>query len=532
MPFKADKISYRSTNSFSPIVLNYIDTTENLIDFYAFKPNYTGIEKAINVRENYPVNRKLLVGELIKQYQNLPTEQAVLTNIEALLDTNTFTICTAHQPNIFTGHLYFVYKILHAIELSSQLNKLYTSKKFIPVYYMGSEDADLEELGEVHVKGKKYQWQTAQKGAVGKMVIDHNFIEIIDGIAGQLTVEKFGDDIIKKIKNCYQKGISIEEATYKFVHSLFGHSGLVILLPNNANLKNQFSPIVSKELLEQFSEKAVTPTVTQLSKHYSVQAAGRNINLFYLKDNIRERIEADADGYKVINTNIFFSKKEIINELKEHPEYFSANVILRPLYQETILPNVAFIGGGGELAYWLELKNVFEKAKVFFPVLVLRNSFTIINKSVADTKKKLNITNKEIFLTTQQIINKIVLENTNLQLDVQDEKEEFKNLYEKLKHKATAIDSSLNCHVHALRTQHLNKLEILEKKMLKAEKKKYDAQQRQILKIKSALFPTGNLQERTNNILEYIAAYGIDFINTLQQHSDGVEQQFTILTEQ
>lgn len=532
MNFSSTKISYRNTNSFSRVVLDYVEGAEQLKDFYTYSTDIDGLKKAVADRKNYPVNRTVLVAQLKTQYKSIEISDRLKDNIEALLSENTFTICTAHQPNIFTGHLYFIYKILHAIKLSEELATTINDKKFVPVYYMGSEDADLDELGEVYINGTNYKWNTIQKGAVGRMFIDKEFIKIVNAIAGQLAVEKFGEEIMQSIRLCYKENSTVEMATFEFVHSLFDKYGLVILMPDNAIFKKEFRAVVKRELIEHFSEKVVTVTVENFPQEYKVQAAGREINLFYLKDNLRERIEKDGSSFKVANTYFHFSSSEIEAEVDSNPERFSPNVILRPVFQETILPNVAFIGGGGEIAYWLELKAVFKEANTFFPPLVLRNSFTIINSKVASKIERLGLKVDDIFKTENELLEEIVLRDGRIKLDIKEEKEAVKNIYDQIKNITAAVDTTLNCHVHALKTQVLNKLEILEKKMLKAEKKKFDAQQRQIKKIKAHVNPADNLQERVDNILEYLAIYGTNFIDLLYDKQPVFSAEFTILTEQ
>jgi bacillithiol synthase len=531
MSFINTNISYAKTNAFSKLVLDYLANETTLQPFYNFKPDIDGLKNAIAERQAFPVNRQLLVDVLIDQYKGIEKSDKLQANINKLLSDKTFTICAAHQPNIFTGHLYFIYKILHAVKLADTLTAQMPECNFVPVYYMGSEDADLDELGEVFINGIHYKWQTKQTGAVGRMIIDKNFIEIIHAIAGQLMVEKNGEQIVHAIQKFYTEGKRIDQATFEFVHFLFGKYGLVVLLPDNSNLKNAFASIITKELEEQFSEKAVVETLASFPKQYKVQTAGRPINLFYLKNDIRERIEKSADGYEVANTNYAFTTNELLAELKSNPERFSPNVILRPLFQETILPNVAFIGGGGELAYWLELKNVFKKANVFFPALVLRNSFTIVNIKTDELITKLGLTAESFFTNENILLENIVKKESELKLNIADEKELLKKLYDTIKKSAGGIDTTLNCHVHALQVQALNKLEVLEKKMMKAEKKKFEAQQRHISKVKLSLFPNGILQERINNILEYVSVYGIEFVDELYQNSNAFADSFTILTE-
>jgi bacillithiol biosynthesis cysteine-adding enzyme BshC len=531
MNFKAQHIPYGKTNAFSKIVLDYINAAPALQPFYNHAPTLDGIKRTILERRNFNNNREVLVAQLKKQYETVQTSAAVKANIDALLSENTFTICTAHQPNIFTGHLYFIYKILHAVILAAELKEQISDCNFVPVYYMGSEDADLEELGEVSINGKKYQWQTKQTGAVGRMKIDKDFIKIIDEIEGQLSVEEFGNEIIASVRKAYVLNKTIELATFEFTNELFADFGVVVLMPDNAVLKNEFSEIMKKDLVEKFSSKAVAETIAAFPAEYKVQAAGRDINLFYLDDNSRDRIEEENVTWKIVNTDKHFTKEEIFNVLENNPECFSPNVILRPVFQEVILPNIAFIGGGGELAYWLELKRVFEAVKVPYPVLVLRNSFMLVNKKTTDSINKLSFTTTDFFMDELELINTLVKKETTLSLSLEKEKAGLKELYSKMQSAAALTDTTLKGHVEALQTQALKKLEALGKKMLKAERLKFEAQQRQISKIKQTLFPNNNLQERVDNILPYYSIYGKDIFEMLYKNSTGMQQDFTIITE-
>ncbi|MEP6712787.1 MAG: bacillithiol biosynthesis cysteine-adding enzyme BshC [Ferruginibacter sp.] len=531
MNFKAQHISYGQTKSFSKIVLDYLNNATPLRPFYNYPASIDGLKKTIEERKAYPTNRSVLVEQLKNQYRSLQTSDAVKANITALLSENTFTICTAHQPNIFTGHLYFIYKILHAIKLADELKAQIAGCNFVPVYYMGSEDADLEELGEVYINGKKYTWKTEQKGAVGRMKIDKAFIALIDEIEGQLGVEKFGAEILLSVRKAYTINKTIEQATFEFVNELFGEYGLVILLPDNTVLKNEFSGVIKKELTEQFSSKAVAETIAQFPAEYKVQAAGRELNMFYLKDDSRERIEKGNSEWAVFNTTTSFKKDQLFEELKNYPERFSPNVILRPVFQEMILPNIAFIGGGGELAYWLELKKVFEAVQVPYPVLILRNSFTIIPKKIGDKIAALKLDAVDFFEKESDLINALVKRQSTLKLEVEEEKSGLQELYARIQSAANLVDITLQAHVSALQTQALMRIELLEKKMLKAERIKFEAQQRQITKIRIALFPGNGLQERVDNILPYYSIFGKELIGMLYKNSRGLQQDFCIVTE-
>jgi len=522
-------LSYKDTNYFSSIALDYLQQSSQLQPFYQHPVSIDGIRLSIANRQQFNTNRTLLVDELRKQYNGLPLSKKQEDNLQLLLQPNTYTITTAHQPNIFTGPLFFIYKIIHAIKLADELNKQLTEYKFVPVYYMGSEDADLDELGYINLAGEKYSWQTKQTGAVGRMKVDKSFLQLIDSIEGRIGTYPFGEELIATFKQCYTEGKSIQQATLELVNALFASYGLLVLIPDNASFKKAFSSVIEKELTEQFSHKAVKETITELGKHYEVQAGGRDINMFYLKDDKRERITIQNSKFKIQNLGIEFTKEEILNEFNNHPERFSPNVILRGVLQETILPNIAFIGGGGELAYWLELKKVFEEAHVPYPMLLLRNSFLLMGENKLKQWNKLGFTVTDLFKDINTLIDQYVRKNTENDISLEGEKEDLQRLYDMVISKVAYIDVTLSEHVLALEHKHLNKLNELEKKILRAEKRKFEEQQKQINCIKKELFPDNNLQERVQNMSLYYALYGKDWLDKIYNASKGLEPEFGII---
>jgi bacillithiol biosynthesis cysteine-adding enzyme BshC len=532
MDCTATRLPYRQTNSFSKTVLDYLDHTEELKPFYAQAPTVQGIQKAIDTRKQFVTNREVLVQELKKQYEAVAIKGKVKENIELLLSKDTFTITTAHQNNIFTGPLYFIYKIIHTIKLAEELKLTTPQYNFVPVYYIGSEDADLDELNNINLGGEKLVWNTKQTGAVGRMKVDKDLVKLIDVMEGQLLVLPYGNEIIASLKENYKVGTTIQDATFRFVNSLFAAYGLIVLLPDNAVLKKQMIKLFEDDLLHQTASGIVEKTAEKLEvAGYKVQASPREINLFYLKDNKRERIEKVNSEWRIVNGGETFTQETLLNELKEHPERFSPNVILRGLYQETILPNIVFIGGGGELAYWLQLKELSEHYAIPFPVLVLRNSFLVVEKKWQSLIAKLSFTIDDFFLPEQELMNRLVTTNTDKKLKLNGTFSETEQLYSVIKKQAASIDITLEKHVEALKTQTLHRLQELEKKMLRAEKRKFADQQRQIQRIKQHLFPGNGLQERKENLSYYYAKWGKDFIQELYKHSLSLEQEFVVINE-
>lgn len=522
-------IPYQNTNHFSRIVLDYLEQSKRLQPFYEHTFNKEGLEESIKKRKAFATNRQVLVEVLKAQYIQMDLPLRVVRNIEALTSESTFTITTAHQPNIFTGPLYFIYKIAHAINLADHCKSLFPKYNFVPVFYMGSEDADLDELNHITINGVAYEWKTNQTGAVGRMQIDPSFIELIHKIEGQLGIYEHARELVAFFKNYYTIGKTIQQATLEIVNALFGEYGLVVVIPDNKDLKRLFNPIIEKELKEQFSYRAVEKTVEQLSTNYKVQANGRALNLFYLKDDKRERIEVEHEKLKVKSLNLEFTEPQILQEVSKYPERFSTNVILRGVFQETILPNIAFIGGGGEIAYWLELKKLFDEAAVPFPVLILRNSFLLITQEQVKKWKKMSFELHDLFQSEDALLNQLVVKEATHPLQLNGELHGVQKLYDSIQQLAGNVDETLSIHTKALQAQAVKRLQELEKKMLRAEKKKYYIQREQIKKMKTQLFPQGNLQERVENFSSYYAKYGRNFIQAIISKSLSLESHFSII---
>ncbi|MBS1605208.1 MAG: bacillithiol biosynthesis cysteine-adding enzyme BshC [Bacteroidetes bacterium] len=529
MDWTSTHLPYRQTGYFSRIITDYLDQAAAINPFYSYPATEEGLGKAIEARKQSPVDRAVLVEALKNQYAGVQPAPLVDANIEKLKAETTFTIVTAHQPAIFTGHLYFIYKILHTIRLASHLSHRYPACHFVPVFYMGSEDADLDELGNVYLGGDKLVWDTKQTGAVGRMKTK-GLDKLLFRIEGELSVQPFGKELMAMLREAYLESPDIQTATFRLLHRLFAEWGLIVLIADLPAFKRLMIPIFEDDLFRNKPSEIVNKTIEQLSVHYKVQANPRAINLFYLKDDIRGRIEQDGEDYLVHTTDLRFTKDQLTEELHRNPERFSPNVILRGLFQERILPNIAFIGGGGETAYWLELKALFGHYQTPFPVLVLRNSFLLVEQQWKEKAERMGFGLADLFKPTEELMNLLVKRDSQQTLDLGEEIAVANRYYESLKELARPVDPTLEQHVMALQTKAVEPLRVLEKKLLRAEKRKFSDQQRQLQALKATLFPGDGLQERMDNFMPWYATYGKEFIQRLYDRSPALEQQFVLLS--
>ncbi|WP_298346580.1 bacillithiol biosynthesis cysteine-adding enzyme BshC [uncultured Algibacter sp.] len=531
---KQNHIAFHKTGYFSSLICDYLDEKPELKQLYNYFPKLNNFENQINQKsKSFSLeSRNVLVSTLNKQYQNTDTSKLTSKHIEILSSKNTFTITTGHQLNLFSGPLYFLYKIISTINLSNELKKNYPEYDFVPIYWMATEDHDFEEINYFNFKGKKFQWNREANGAVGELSTK-GLDEVLEMLSLDLGVTTNAEAIKGLFKSAYLEHDNLADATRFLANELFKDYGLVIIDANDAELKRLFIPYLETELFNKTSFNEVLKTnkkLSKLSEHYKIQVNPREINLFYLDKGIRERIVYDENVFKVLNTNIVWNKSEIKKTLLEFPERFSPNVIMRPLYQEVILPNLCYIGGGGELAYWMQLKDYFEKVDVVFPILLLRNSVLIKNSKQTKKLQKLNISNEDLFLRKDSLINKKVREISNIDIDFSTQaihlKQQFKDLYKLTEQ----TDKSFLGAVKAQEIKQLKGLDNLEKRLLKAQKRKLSDEVQRMTDIKNELFPNGSLQERNTNFSEFYLEYGEQLIPKLIESLEPLKGEFTIIT--
>jgi len=525
---QAKYISYKETNAFSSAVLDYIGGKPELHSFYSYTPDFNGFAEAIEKRR-YQGDREILTRVLHHKYASTAHSPLVEANINLLANNRTFTITTGHQLNIFTGPLYFIYKIVTAINLAKDLKNRFPDYDFVPVYWMATEDHDFEEINHVKVEDKMLTWNKQASGATGRLSTS-DMEEVLVAYKGYLGISENGLKLAGITDQAYEGHEQLSDATRALVNALFGKYGLVCIDADEPALKQQFAEIAYRDITGENSFKYISESNSALENlGYKPQVNPREINFFYMTDGLRERIIKEGEVYKVMNSEISFSAGELHKEVNTHPERFSPNVVMRPMYQEVILPNIAYIGGGAEVTYWLQLKANFDHYGIDFPVLMLRNSAQIIDKRTESRMHILGISHKDIFNDTDTLKNEWVKAHVPLQLVLEDEQRAISAIFEQIKLSAYKIDKTLSDTADAAKTKTLKLIGTLEKKMLRAEKRKHVTSLAQIENLKTRLFPSGVLQERVLNIAPMYVLYGDDFIAALITSFKPLDHEFTVL---
>ncbi len=525
MPFRVFEVPLRQSGLLSPLMNDYLFECEKVSNLFAHQPNISSFADAIEERRQHHTNRVVLVETLEQQYAAFPKQKIVADNIALLRSENTFTVTVAHQPSLLLQPAYYAHKIASVIALANQLNATYTGYNFIPVFWLGSEDHDFDELGRAKIFDKEIVWKSNCSGALGRYTLDG-----LDEVRNEINALMQGADFLKLFDEALQRCNTFGELTRFLIHRLFGKYGLVIVDQDAVAFKRIFTGVIERELRESIAEQALQTTNDFLNAHYKAQASPRSINFFYLRENYRVRITRNAaGGFSTADEQFHFTADEMMSELQQHPERFSPNVIYRPLFQEMVLPNLAFVGGGAECSYWLQLKNLFTHFHVPYPVVLHRKPMAYLPASAMKKITKLGLDVASIFQNKDVFINDYVKANTDEQFNFSEVQHDFIKAFEKVMQASEHIDPTLKQSVAAEQQKLLNALTQLEGKFLKATKRKNENVVTQLQAVHECVFPNGFFQERAESFLPMLAHQ--DFLDTLIQHANPLDKTVGLIAE-
>lgn len=472
--------------------------------------------------------RKVLVEVLKQQYGDLRCSDRQSRNIEALLDSNTFTITTGHQLNLFSGPVFFIYKILQTIKTAALLSEKFPQHKMVPVFWMATEDHDFEEINHFSTENFYYETKAKSGGAVGKIVLQDDFF--ISEFEQEFKDSVFGTELILMMKRSYRKGNSLTTATKSLVQELFAAYGLIVIDGDDAALKAEMKSVFRAELLHHELKESTKETVEFLQKVYGkVQVNPRDTNLFYLSET-RNRIAFDRGQYHIVDTKRVFSEQEILAELDQHPEKFSPNALMRPVYQETVLPNLAYIGGNAEVMYWLELKRYFEKRELPFPVLIPRNSLLFISEKNIEKAEKIGLRIHDFFRNFATVSREMLMTDNKILQLLNEQEQQLKSQFDQLAAQSQKTDKSFGHLVNAEQRRQLNSFQRMKKRLLRAEKIKQHEKLERLENLFLAIHPGNSWQERVYNFSVFYSLLGHDWLRYCYHEMDVEKSELIILS--
>lgn len=483
-------------------IVNHKDSLKALVgDFYSLE----NIQKRAASKNHALEARNILVDVLNQQYGDVVVSNATQLNIESLQHPNTFTITTGHQLNLMGGHLYYIYKIAQIINVAKELNSRADGNKYVPIFWMATEDHDFAEINHINLFNQKITWekQSPHDEVTGRISTEGLNQEL------QKIESLFQDDSVlakvRELTHIYKSTKNLAQASRLLVNHLFGEHGIVVIDGDDPKLKSLFKQYMLLEVNEEVGFKTVTATNQYLEKElYHEQVHVRECNLFYIDEhNVRHRIVKESSQFNINGKH--FSRKEIAAEIEEFPERFSPNALYRPLYQEVVLPNLAYIGGGGEIAYWLQLKALFEAQGIEMPLIQLRDSILIVDSNQKELLDNLDLSLLDIKLGVDQIIKEITLSTSKEELHI--DLGPLEQMRTTILEQGEKINPGLKGMIEAEFSKISKSIEKIEAKLMKEEKGKHDQLHNKLIKVREKFFPQGGFQERHENFIPYYTKY-------------------------
>jgi bacillithiol synthase len=523
-------LEYRQTGRFSKLVCDYLEGDPLLRGMAAFSPDFAGLERALAEldRRSYP--RRELASYLRSQYAELQETERVRQQIDAL-ESGAHAVVTAHQLNLFGGPLYWLYKAAAILHLARDMEARFAGRRIVPVFWLGSEDHDFAEINHFTLFGNTLRWDRDARGCTGDLDLA-GLDTVEEELAGLVGSGPHAASLMALFREAYRQPGTLAEAQIRLLHALFGSEGLLVVHADDPALRRVFVPVAEQELRESLVSRSLDDSLAVLATNWHVQAAPREINLFYRAPGLRERIDRREDGFALADSGRTFEEHELLKQLRDEPHCISPNVLLRPLQQQGILPAAAFVGGGSELAYWLPLKPLFEACDIFMPVVLLRPSALWIDAASASKLEQWGFEPAQLFEEEEQLVKEWVNRQEAQDLSLEPEREAITELYRGLAERVQVLDASLVGKVEAERAAHIQQLEKLEQRLVRAAKNKHEVSLNQFRKVIQRFFPDRGLQERRDHFGMLWLRHGPEFIRVLIQTLDPLEGKFTILVEQ
>lgn len=538
--------------NFSQIPANSKLFLDFLYNFNNVKPFYT---HNFREKELFPVifnqNRKIdsirreKIYDILKnQYQDTNTSKKTQTNIELLKNPNTLAVVTGQQLGVFGGPLYTIYKTITVIKLCNSLSEEFDSYNFVPVFWMESEDHDLEEITSLTIpdeagnpKQINYldpQLASENRQSVGDLQLGSEIEVFLKNFRESMRTTDFSEFQFSILSDAYQSDSNYLQAFRKLMISLFDSYGVILFNPKDKDAKELLKPLFIQEIndFRKHTEALVNVSAT-LDDNYHAQVKVKPVNLFMQYDGGRYLIEPVEDGFRLKNKRVKFTKEELLEKLDSEPELFSPNVLMRPVCQDYLFPTAFYVGGPGEIAYFAQALLLYNFFKVNKPVLFPRASVTLVEKSINSLLTKYNLKFTELFSGKDKLAEKIInaLSGSGIEETFNSSKEEIDKILEKMRTNFVDIDPQLADMAAKYKQKIFSYLDEYKAKAAEAQKRKYDVVIKQSQKAMNNLYPGSVLQERVFNYFYFSNKYGADLLNIMYDEIaiDKFEHQLIML---
>ncbi len=512
-------VPYAQTGQFKPAFLAFIERNPLLAGLLPPAPTLAQLEAQASTKAFSLPQRTTLVGALRTQYQAIGCLADAEPYLAKLALPDCFTVTTGHQLSIYLGPLYTVLKALTVIKLAAAYEEAYPHRRCVPIFWLASEDHDIDEIASLRINQKRYHWATSQGGPAGALAPD-GLAEILSPLWPELPT----------YLQHYGSFPTLAQAQQWLLHKLLGQLGLLVLDPQTPVLKASLAPIIARELEAPFTGPAVQLATARLqSAGFEPQIAVRPTNFFLVSEGLRERLVPMGDGTYAAGRLGTFSREELLAILAANPERFSPNVATRPLFQELILPNLAYVGGPAEMVYWLQLTDLFAEAGLTMPVLWPRAHMGVLKAAETETMETLGLSPADLLAPWQALKARLLMLQGASTTATDNLQTAFKAYLAQFSAEILAQDPTLHTYTQAEAKRMWRQAEAGWARLRKAQERRYQSPLDQARTLKDTLCPSGGLQERRESFWTYWLADN-NVLAQLLAAVDPTDHAFRIVT--
>lgn len=484
-------------------------------------------------------DRAALAAALERYSRALGADEASLENAQLLAKEGTLAAVTGQQAGIFTGPVYSIYKAMTTIRLARQQSER-LGVPVVPVFWIAGEDHDWHEVSWVMVPAGDSTQRLAlrehfeqERRSVGLAPIPDSLPEIIDEFEKLMPDTEFKAEVMAQIRQAAagQPALapevtggqpSLADWFGKLAAWIFRGTGLVFLNSADPALRQIQAPFIARAI-ERYEEvdaafiRGVERWEKELGFKTTVERHPGSLNLFIYVDGARLPLMGEGDHIWVRgHEDLTWTRADLIDLALTHPKRFSTNVVLRPVVQGFILPDLFYAGGPGEINYLGLYKDVYGFMGQQMPVFVPREGFTLVEPPQARILDKQSLTLDDVFHRLEERKKELLEREDRLGITrlFEEFRSDFEGRYQGLTAVIMQLDQNLSHVIEENCKQIEHQITKLEEKAKHQHRKNSEVSVRQFDRLRAHLTPHG-LQERAVSILPYLIKYGPDLVSRL-----------------
>ena len=446
---------------------------------------------------------------------------------------NEAVIITGQQPGLFTGPLYTIYKAATTIVLARRL-QAQSGTPYAPIFWVASDDHDFEESRTANLLTPSHEILSLLYAPdnylagqpMNQVPIEHSLHDLVEEAATHTRGSEFRAEIVHFLHESIEQSTSLANWTARLIARLFRDTPLTVFTPELPSARELAAPIFEQELDNPLSTTAlINETGQRLRKHDFAQQITKHPNecCFFLAMGDRRRKVLFENGVYVLpEENLHFSASEIRKLLQDDPSRFTPNVALRCVVQQQLFPVEAYVAGPGELAYWAQLKPVFEHFGKEMPVVYPRAQCALVDAKMQDRMAQFRFTRDDLTLSSEQLLARA------LQVTAQTPALDIVRQY---RERVSATLTPLSDELKPLNTQvaqmagkmidrFQSEFDRLERALARDDEVHMETIRKQIARLTVSLYPTRRPQERVLNIFSFLFEHGWDLIPRLIEEID------------